>query len=82
MLPLLNSGYVSSLLRYVTFRGKFSIESSYGAFPVPNLFLRKPSFSYACALWSYCHWRLNGILALMRGLVMRIILILDLLLFS
>ena len=51
MLPLLNSGYVSSLLRYVTFRGYFSIESSYGAFLVPNFVFEKALiFICMCAL--------------------------------
>ena len=51
MLPLLNSGYVSSLLRYVTFRGHFSIESSYGAFSVPNFVFEKALiFICICAL--------------------------------
>ena len=45
MLPLLNSGCVSSLLQYVTFSGHFSIESSYGAFSVPNFVVEKALIS-------------------------------------
>ena len=33
--------HVLPLLRYVTFRGHFSIESSYGAFSVPNFVFEK-----------------------------------------
>ncbi len=54
MLPLLNSGYVSSLLRYVMicdFPWTFSIESSYGAFSVPNFVFGKALiFICMCAL--------------------------------
>ena len=43
--------HVSSLLRYVTFCGKFSIESSCGAFSVPNFVFEKALvFICICAL--------------------------------
>ncbi len=83
MLPLLNSGYVSSLLQYVTFCGKFSIESIYGAFSVPNFVFEKALiFICMCALVILSletQWHF-GVDAWVGH--MRIILILDLLLFS
>jgi len=43
MLPLFNSGCVSSLLRYVAVRGHFPF--SYGAFSVPNFVVEKALIS-------------------------------------